>query len=434
MTIARLSVVRSLTDILTKEGRPKQTLEQLPEQLDRRDRAFVMELLYGVLRNLYALDWILARFVKKTNTLGDPTLNNLRAGIYQIFFMRVPDFAVVHEAVELEKKHGKPSLVNAVLRNIIRNKEDIQLPVPFDEPDREISVNTSHPEWLIRRWISRFGISGARSLAEANNRKPPLTIRANTLRISREHLHAKLLQMQLSAEPTPYSPDGIMLGRDVSYEDLEEFTGLYAVQDEASQLVSYLLAPVKGERILDACAAPGGKTIHIAQLMQDQGEIIAIDKDPHRLKQLKQNISSLGVSSVTVTQADIRNLSGIGDFDRILLDAPCSSTGVIRRNPDVRYRHTPGDISEFGRRQAMLLKTVAPLLRRGGRLVYSVCSMEPEEGEAAVADLLKTTEEFRIIDTDQGFLKPFIKNGFFRTLPHVNNMDGFFGVILCRNT
>lgn len=432
MTKTRIAAVSCLIDILHHGGRPKKSLDEFSQTLDRRDRAFLMEIVYGVMRNLYSLDAIIGRFIRRTKTLSDETINNLRIALYQILFMRVPSYAVVNESVEMEKSGGKPSLVNAVLRNLIRGKDKPALPLIYDDIVKDISINTSHQQWMVERWLTRFGRDEARLLAGANNSMPPLVLRANTLRISRKELLRAFAEKNILAEPAHFSPDGIVIGGDTSYQDLSCFFGLFAVQDEASQLISYLLAPKKGERVLDACAAPGGKTTHIAQIMEDEGQIIAVEKDPKRILKLEESMSALGVRSAESIRADISELKGIGTFDMILLDAPCSSTGVIRRNPDVKYRHALKDIYEFGKKQAELLKAVSPLLRREGRLVYSVCSIEPEEGEQVIRDFLKTTDEFRIIEPDQEFMKPFTNNGFFRTFPHTNSMDGFFGVILCR--
>ncbi|MDP2157166.1 MAG: 16S rRNA (cytosine(967)-C(5))-methyltransferase RsmB [Nitrospirota bacterium] len=434
MTTTRISAVSCLNDILKHGARPKKSLEQFSQTLDRRDRAFLMEIVYGVMRNLYALDAIIKTFIRNTKTLSDETLNNLRIALYQILFMRVPGYAVVNEAVEMEKLGGKPSLVNAVLRNLLRGKDKIALPLVYEDVVKDISINTSHQEWMVKRWIARFGRDEARLLAEANNCMPPLVLRTNTLRISRDELLRGFAEKEISAEASRFSPDGVVIGKETSYQDLSSFYGLFAVQDEASQLISYLLAPKKGERVLDSCAAPGGKTTHIAQIMEDKGEIIAVEKDPQRILKLEESIATLGVGSAKTIRSDISELNDIGTFDRILLDAPCSSTGVIRRNPDIKYRHALQDIIEFRKKQSGLLTSIAPLLRKGGRLVYSVCSIEPEEGEEVIRAFLKTTDEFRIIEADQEFMKPFVKNGFFRTLPHTDNMDGFFGVILCRKT
>jgi len=433
MTNSRLAAVKSLSDILGRDRRPKQSLDETSDLLDKRDRAFVMEVVYGVLRNLYALDRIISLFVKDVGRLGSRTHNNLRASIYQIFFMNVPGFAAVNEAVEAEKSlNGKPSLVNAVLRNILRGRDGISLSCRCDDPAEEISLNTSHPEWMVRRWISRFGADNAKALAEANNSFPGLTIRANSLRVDRDDLLRRLREHGIDAEPAGFSPDGIRLGKNVSFGDLADYKGMFMVQDEASQLICHLLSPQSGEKVLDACAAPGGKTAYIAELMKDSGEIVAADRDDRRLMKLKENISAIGIRSVSTVHQDASSLSDVQGFDRILLDAPCSSTGVIRRNPDVRYRHTAKDLLEFGKTQLQILRSVSGMLRPGGRLVYSVCSTEPEEGEMVVSDFLKTSGEFRIIETVPVFMERFMTGGFFRTFPDKDNMDGFFGVILCR--
>lgn len=434
MTESRVSAIACLNDILKKKGKPKQSLDQFAQTLDRRDRAFVMEIVYGVLRHLYFLDRVIAMFVKDINPLRVNTVNNLRIALYQMLFMRVPDFAVVHEAVEIEKKNGKPSLVNAVLRGAIRRRETIKFPIVLNDPAKDISINTSHPEWMVRRWIQLYGIDETRTLAETNNNMPPLTLRANTLRISRNDLLEVFRQENIPSNPTKFSPDGIVVGNSVSYQDIAGFHGMFAVQDEASQLISHLLSPCQGERVLDACAAPGGKTTHIAQLMKDQGDIVAVEKDPLRTFMIEENIRSLGIRSVQLLQSDVTEIQITERFDRILLDAPCSSTGVIRRHPDVRYRHTEKDMVAFANKQIHLLAAVAQFLKKNGRLVYSVCSTDPLEGENVIRDFLKTAGEFRIIRAGQEFLTPFVKNGFFRTYPHKHAMDGFFGVILCKKT
>ena len=393
-----------------------------------------MEIVYGVLRHLYVLDWVIATFVKDISPLRVSTVNNLRIALYQMLFMRVPDFAVVHEAVEIEKNSGKPSLVNAVLRSAIRKRETIKFPIFFDDPTKDISTNTSHPEWMVRRWIQLYGIDETRAIAETNNSMPPLTLRTNTLRISRDDLLEVFRQQNVPSSPTRFSPEGIVVDDSVSYQEIAGFHGLFAVQDEASQLISHLLSPCQGERVLDACAAPGGKTTHIAQLMSDQGEIVAVEKDSLRAFRIEENVRSLGIRSVQLLQADITEIQIAEKFDRILLDAPCSSTGVIRRHPDVRYRQREKDMVAFANKQTQLLNAVAQFLKKDGRLVYSVCSTDPCEGEQVIRDFLKTTGEFRIIETVQELLAPFVKNGFFRTYPHRHVMDGFFGVILCKKT
>ncbi len=435
MSDTRSSAVRALIEILSEQARPKHAIDTLSQHLDRRDRSFVMEIVYGVLRFRDTLDWILSHFLKNPAKAGTFTQNNLRAALYQLYFMRVPDWAVVSESVEIEKSasgHGKPSLVNAVLRNILRQRERFEPPFALDDPLSNITVNTSHPKWLVKRWIRRYGEDGALRLAEANNRIPQMTIRTNTLRTTRQDLLTLLAAHEVESVPTEFSPDGITLKHIRSHTELDFAHGLFAVQDEASQLISYLLDPKPHEKVLDACAAPGGKTTHMAQLMQDSGEITAVEKDDKRIRLLRDNIGTLGIRSVSIINRDIGELSGSGPFDRILLDAPCSATGVIRRNPDIKYRRKAKDLDEYKMKQLHLLRAVSRHLEEGGRLVYSVCSIEPEEGEQVIKEFLKTSQEFRMIDAEAPFLKSFIHEGCLRTYPHLHDMDGFFGVALCK--
>lgn len=433
----RFIAIKSLLEIFNKGSKPKESIENLSESLDKRDRAFVMEIVYGVLRYRDMLDWILKQFLKKISGLGDFTLNNLRIALFQFYFMRVPDWAVVNESVELEKCNpkmmiGRPSVVNAVLRNVMRQKNTLTLPLSFDDPVTSISLNTSHPKWLINRWVKRFGSDEALLLAKANNEIPELTIRVNTLITTREQLIKELLKREINAELTSFSPDGILIRGTRSFIDLSFIKGQFVVQDESSQLISYLLDPLPGERVLDACAAPGGKTTHIAQLMQDRGEIIAAEKDIKRIKYLQENIKNLGLKSVTIINGNINKLNNFGTFDKILVDAPCSSIGVIRKNPDVKYKHRPKDLFEYKSKQLEILLSASKLLRKNGSLVYSVCSTEPEECEDIANEFLKSSPDFLIINTDIEFLKHFTTEGFFRTYPHKYEMDGFFGAKFCR--
>lgn len=438
MPNTRLNAVLALSNIFTQGARPKEALDPFFSSLEKRDRAFLMEMTYGVLRYRDTLDWILKDFLKNPAKLGDFTLNNIRLALYQIFFMRVPDWATVNEAVELEKisssdiAPGKPSLVNAVLRNVLRRKQEIALPVAINDPVQNIAVNTSHPLWMVKRWATRFGIDEAAALAEANNKVPRLTIRVNTLKTSRGDLLRTLADNGVSAALTTFSPDGIILSNVGAVDELSFAGGLFSVQNEASQLVTYLLDPRPGERVLDACAAPGGKTTHIAQLMNDTGEIIAVEEVPERAGKLQDSIRSLGLNSVKTVTADFQNMKGHGSFDRVLLDAPCSAIGVIRRNPDIKYRRKARDLQDYSLKQTAMLVSASRFVKEGGILTYAVCSTEPEEGEQVANKFLKTADEFRIIDTCVMCLKDLVTDGFFRTFPHKHTMDGFFGVSMCR--
>lgn len=433
----RALALEALYKIWEQGRRPKEAIEELSGSLDHRERSFLMELVYGVLRYRDTLDWALHRFLRKPMGLSDDTRNNLRLAAYQILFMRVQDWAAVNEAVELEKHKGRPEVVNGVLRSLLRKPMTERLnftPVERRGAVPYIALLTSHPSWLIKRWVKRFGEKGARELAEANNRIPPLTLRVNTLRSTREQLLESLSAVNITGEPSPFSPDGIRLKGFPVIKELSSLRDSFMVQDEAAQLITHLLEPKPGERILDACASPGGKTTHIAQMMKDRGEILALEIDERRMPQLKENVSNLNMGSITLLHQDFRELikSRKDSFDRILLDAPCSALGVIRRNPDIKYRRRPEDLREFMKKQLAMLRAAANMLKPGGSIVYSVCSTEPEEGEEVVKEFLKDSEDFYIINTTLPFLKGFMQEGLFRTYPHIDDMDGFFGVRLCK--
>lgn len=435
MTSTRSLAVTALAKIFEKSIKPKAALEELYGDIDKRERAFLMELVYGVLRHRDHIDWMFKGFLKKPSGLSMNTLNNLRLALYQIAFMRVPEWAAVNEAVEIEKAgRGRVPLVNAVLRNFLRYKEGI-VPPPKEDQVNYISVTTSHPKWLVKRWINRFGFDEALRLAEKNNEIPVLTIRMQD-ETTREEAIKMLTEKGITASASEYSPGGIVLESTQSYDALSEILPFnYVVQDEAAQIVTYLLNPSPGERVLDACAAPGGKATHIAGLMKDNGEVVAVEFDEKRIEQLKENVSRTGLKSIRIVHGNAKDLKATGLFDRILLDAPCSAIGVIRRNPDVKYRHSAQDLARFKQNQASLLNSVSMLLKSGGIMVYSVCSTEPEEGEEVIKGFLQANHNFSIIKSDHDFLTPFevpAKDSgvFYRTFPHKHNMDGFFAAIL----
>ncbi len=438
MPSTRHIAVTVLDRIFNKGIKPKEALDELSGDLDKRDRAFLMEIVYGVLRYRDYLDWMLKDFLKKPSGLSQNTLNNLRAAVYQLKYMRVPEWAVVDEAVNLERfSKGKRALVNAVLRNFLRLHYSITPSLQIKDPVDYVSITTSHPRWLVKRWIKRFGYEEALELAEANNRIPPVVLRAEDEE-KREEILKRFTEKGIEAHPAKFSSVGIVLKEFPAALESELLTHNLFVQDEAAQLVAYLLNPVAGERILDACAAPGGKTTHIAQLMKDRGEIIAAESEEKRIRQLEENVSRLGIKSVKIIHGDVRSVEGIGQFDKILLDAPCSSIGVIRRNLDVKYRHSEKDLRRFKENQTTMLGSVLRLLKTGGIMVYSVCSTEPEEGEEVIKEFLHGNPDFSIIRGDHDFLAPFEvldKDGhlFYRTFPHKYDMDGFFTVRLKKN-
>ena len=462
----RYIAVRSLSRIFGSRGRPKDVLDELGAGLDERERSFLMELVYGVLRYRDYLDWLLSPFLKRPSGLPDETLNNLRSAVYQLNFTRVPEWAAVDEAVNIGKRKGSNAqLVNAVLRSYLRARLKADNPLPADEAAR-LAIVTSHPGWLVRRWTGRLGADEAGMLARRNNEIPELTLRIDGDRLKALSL---LADAGIDAAATIYSPSGVIVKgrkkeaiasgparaeniseeneyRRVSIEQVPLEASSFVVQDEAAQLISWLLDPHPGERVLDGCAAPGGKATHIARLMRDEGEVVAVDIDPVRAEKIAANVLRLGLKSVRVVTGDVGKGIVEGGFDRVLLDAPCSSIGVIRRNPDVKYRHTEADLRRFGALQLGLLESTAGYIKKGGIVVYSVCSTEPEEGEDVIRAFLQVHDNFSIIESGYEFLDRFAfrdRDGhlFYRTWPHKvgggfgtgYGMDGFFAARIKRD-
>ncbi len=412
--------------------------------LPMRDRRLVNALIFGVLRWRGNLDWIISRYSKTPlEKIRPEILNILRMGLYQAFFLdRIPDSAAVHTSVQMAKEIAPvwvANYVNAVLRNAIRNRDAVPFPSLEEDPALFLSISKSFPLWLIRRWLQRFGIEETALLCDAYNAIPPITIRANTLQTDRNTLCDALNSNADAVFQTPYSPDGLFFtGAKQSIQEFDAFKkGLFQVQDEAAQLITFFLSPQPGERVLDACAGLGGKTGHIAQLMKNSGEIIAADSDGDKLSRLNTAMRRMGIRNVFTRICDFTRPAldaSLGLFDRVLLDAPCSGLGVVRRNPDIKWDSGRKDLTRFRKKQLALLRQVSGLVKPGGMLVYAVCSVEPEENESVINDFLSSIHDFQVQKTPSGLpfpLTPFMDaHGFIRTFPHIHGMDGFFSVCL----
>ncbi|MGH7231443.1 MAG: 16S rRNA (cytosine(967)-C(5))-methyltransferase RsmB [Nitrospiraceae bacterium] len=424
-------------------------------RLDRRDRALAVELVYGVLRHRSTLDWRLAHLSERPfERLPLPVRTALRLGAYQLMFLqRVPVSAAVNESVSLVKrlpaKHWT-GFVNAVLRAFLREPAP-DWPDPASDPPLAYAVRYGCPPWLAQRWLDRFGAKQAESLCEATTVIPPLTIRANTLKMSRERLLEEFLKAQCTARPTEISPAGLIVEQRGPVAELPFFQqGGFYVEDEAGQLVAPILDPRPGERVLDACAAPGGKATHLAALMQNEGEIIALDRHPARLHLLQENCARLGISIVRAMQADAaRDLPGLPgvrsaswsssnaaalSFDRVMLDAPCSGLGVLRRHPEGKWQKTEQVLARHASEQSLLLDRLSHVLRPGGVLVYSTCSTEAEENEQVIGHFLHQHPEF-FRESVAPWLPPSGRTlvnaeGDFSTLFARRSMDGFFAARL----
>lgn len=402
-------------------------------QLHRKDIALLTEIVYGTIQRRDTLDYYLKPFLKKKLDKWVQIL--LRLTLYQIVYLdRVPERAAIFEAVEIAKRHGHKgiaSMVNGVLRNIQRNG------VPsFEEirdPASRLAIETSHPEWLVRRWIGQIGYENTEKMCNINSQAPSQTARVNTTKISKE----KLIELLTN--------EGFeVTGGDLCSESIKSIKGNLAnsnafregyltIQDESSMLVAKALGPVEWDKVLDSCAAPGGKTTHIAELLKNTGQVFSLDLHHHKVKLINEQVSRLQLTNVDTMVLDSRNVLEHfekNSFDKILVDAPCSGLGVIRRKPDIKYAKTEQDIKKLANIQYDILDAVAPLLKKGGRLVYSTCTIDREENQDTVESFLQRHNQFTLDMTLESRMpdkvKPYVQNGQIQILPHYFGTDGFF--------
>ncbi len=439
-------------DIISGARRQERSVEDLLAAtlkrhagLPRPERALLLELVQGVKRWEIKLDFILSQVsaipLRKLHPL---VLNILRLGAFQILMLdRVPDRAAVHEAVKECRSRRLPSahagFVNAVLRRVAA--ADLPpLPGPEADPVLALSLEHSHPAWLVRRWLSRWGLEKTRARLMASNRIPPLTVRVNTLKTSPEALRARLAQEGVEAEPCRYAPAGLTLASlgspPLELSSYQE--GLWLFQDEGAQLVTHLLAAAPGQRVLEVGAGRGGKTGHLAALMADRGAILAVDHQFWRLRELKSNLARLGAAAAQPLLADAAAALPLRreTMDAAAVDAPCSSLGIIRRHPEIKGRITEAALASFPPRQLALLAAAAACLKPGGRLLYITCTTEPEENEDVVNAFLSTHSEFHLAADPEALPAPvrvlLQPPGFFRTTPEDHGMDAFFAAVLIR--
>ncbi len=443
---------KTAVEVLNALERERITLTRIMEasldaaRFSRRDRALVHALVYGVLRWRGRLDWIIGRFSRIRLEKIDPeVLNILRLGAFQILHLeRIPTSAAVNTAVEMAKSRAPLHVVrfvNGVLRTLAREHGTVAFPDPRIDPAAALSAEKSCPAWLTRRWVDRFGAEEAGRLLDALNHQPPITVRVNPAKGDRKRLGERLAGEAAVIRATDYSPEGIAL-RDLnrSIPEMDAFReGWFQVQDEGAQLVTRLLDPRPGESILDACAGLGGKTGHIAGLMGKGGRLFALDQDRGKLAILSGEMERLGLPAPEVGTLDLNrrpDTRKMGLFDRILLDAPCSGLGVLRRNPDGKWSVTPADLERNAKRQVRFLTHLAPLTRPGGVLVYAVCTTEPEETDGVIDTFLARHPGFEAAAPPSTFpesARPLLDGrGRLRTYPHRHDMDGFFSAVLCR--
>ncbi len=439
-TNARETALLILKEVEEKEAYLNLVLNRVlaRQSFSPPERSLLTELVSGVIQRLQTLDWVISLYATRSLQKFTPWIRNiLRMGAYQLLYLeRIPESAAVDEAVKLAHRYGHQGvagLVNAVLRKISQEKDKLPWPSRAGEPARFLSLYHAYPHWMVQRWIDNLGLEAAEAHCSAGNRRPPLTIRTNTLRLSRDELQKVLLEEGTKSRECRYAPAGLHISLTSRLAELESFQkGLFQVQGESSMLVATLLNPQPGELVLDLCSAPGGKTAHLAALMKNQGRIIAADLYPHRLKLVRAACARQGIQIVETENTDARSLplQWQGLFQRVLLDVPCSGLGVIRRKGDLKWRRRPEDIASLAQLQQQLLRTAFQALRPGGVLLYSACTTEPEETTEIVNEFLAEGPPARPVPL-YPFLPPELAadektKGQLFLWPAQHDLDGFF--------
>jgi 16S rRNA (cytosine967-C5)-methyltransferase len=413
---------------------------------DERDRALTGEIVTGVLRWQAAFDHVIAQFANRPLGKLDPeVLDILRLSIFQLLHLdRVPAAAAVNDAVSLTRQAGKKSaapLVNALLRRVSRERNRLPLPRRPDSPANRdeaidyLSTTLSHPRWLAARWLDRYGFEATEAWMQFNNRPAPLTLRVNTLKTTVSALRTSLDEHGVTVVPGRFSPDALVVraGNPLLTPLVDD--GSCFVQDEASQLIASVVGARAGDRVLDACASPGGKTIALAAAMRDTGLIVATDVRGRRVDLLARTIAASGARSARVVQADAsRPLPLQQQFDWVLLDAPCSGLGTIRRDPDIRWRRAVSDLPGLASAQLRMMAETARVLRPGGRLVYSTCSSEPDENEDVVRRFVEQSGFSASAPESLPSAASALINaaGHLRTLPFRDGLEAFFAALLVK--
>ena len=444
---ARVAAHEILLSVSSGHSDLPAALAQLRSRVaDERDRALAAEIATGVQRWRAALDHVIVHYARRPLERIDPEIVELlRLSIYQILHLtRVPVSASVNDAVELSRRARKQSasgFVNAVLRAVVRERHAPPLPArPSQTEDRAsvlryLSVTLSHPEWLAARWFDRLGFETTELWLRFNNAPAPLTLRANRFRATPEAVADRLSHDGIVVRAGRYAPDALIVER--GHPLRAQAGNWFVVQDEASQLVALLAGRRPGLRVLDVCAAPGGKTTALADAMENRGLLVAADVRDRRMRLLHRSVAASGARNVRLVQADaLQPLPFSQPFDCVLVDAPCSGLGILRRDPDIRWRRREDDLVSLAARQLVMLQRAAASVAPGGRLIYATCSSEPEENESVADAFLATSPAFVAVDLgDAGTALPAAvidARGHLRTSPHAHGLESFFGAVFAR--
>ncbi len=432
-------LVFSILDNIYRKGSFSNiTLEKhLKDEESKRKQNFIREMVYGVLENDIFLEHVISKSSKiKMKKIHKPILIILKMGIYQIFFMdSVPSSAAVNESVILAKKYGnKGSIgyVNGMLRNISRNKDELKN-IDIEDPIKRISVKYSHPRWMVDKWTKEYGIDFTEDLCRSNNEKPNLNITVNTLKTSREDLKNRLKKSGFKTRESRYSVDSLIIENPFKISDIKEFkSGEFTIQDESSALVAQIMNPEPGSTVIDVCSAPGGKSVHIAQKMENKGRVISRDIYEHKLSLIRSNSQRLGIDIIETEIYDAIEIDGslVNTADYVLVDAPCSGLGLIRRKPEIKANKSQEDIESLSDLQFRILNNAKNYLKIGGVLIYSTCTIGKRENVDIIDKFLKENTDFSKLDLS-GYIKseveiPSLQEGYIELYPNIHGTDGFF--------
>ncbi|MGP7817558.1 16S rRNA (cytosine(967)-C(5))-methyltransferase RsmB [Niallia sp. 01092] len=404
-------------------------------ELPAKDIGLLTEIVYGTLQRKITLSYYLQPFLKNSHKMQSWVVSLLQLTLYQILYLdRIPDHAAIHEAVEIAKKRGHKGisgLVNAVLRNIQR--QGVPSLDKIVDPIERLATETSHPLWLVTRWVNQFGLEETKKMCALNLTAPVQTARVNTTRISKEECISLLEEEGYQVAASDVVPEGVQCLKGNIAHSVCFQKGFLTIQDESSMLVAYALDVEKPLAVLDACAAPGGKSTHIAEKMNNEGQVLSVDLHSHKVKLIRQNADRLNLHNIETKAMDSRKLNEVLEhesFDRILLDAPCSGLGVMRRKPDIKYTKEEQDMDRLHTIQLQLLETMSSLLKKGGLLIYSTCTIDAKENEEVVERFLEQHANFykdtTLVERMPEPVRSYVKEHELQILPQYFGSDGFY--------
>lgn len=432
----RVAVIESLKKIFRDKSYSNLVINNDIKNIDGKYGSIYRKSVLGVVENLLFIDWIINKMSKtKTKKMESEVLFTLRLAVYQIYFLENSyENIVVNESVEHIKRNVNvraSKFVNAVLRNIIRNKDNIICDMNKLSYIDFLSVKYSYPKWLVSRWINEFGKDKIEDVLVANNAQAPFTIRVNTLKVSQDELIHILESKGMIAEKCKFLDKGILIKNPVEIDKMDEYkNGMFSIQSESSILAGQILNPIENSFVIDLCAAPGGKSLNAAEMMKNTGKIISRDIYENKISLIEHEKKRLGIENIFVETYDATILDRdlINKADYCIVDVPCSGFGIIRRKPEIKYNKLESDFDSIQKIQSKILENASKYLKVGGELVYSTCTVNKEENINMINNFLKNNSDFIMVDISEQTKNSFetSKKGYVEIYPHLHSMDGFF--------